>query len=90
MHNGAFMEEDQLVSNIARIRHLPAVIVQGRYDMVCPPATAIRLHQSWPEAHLHLVGDAGHAATEPGTAQRLLQATEQFKLHGRFLSDDIA
>jgi proline iminopeptidase len=90
MHNGAFMEEDQLVSNIARIRHLPAVIVQGSYDMVCPPATAIRLHQSWPEAHLHLVGDAGHAATEPGTAQRLLQATEQFKLHGRFLSDDIA
>ncbi len=90
MHNAAFMQEDQLVSNIARIRHLPAVIVQGSYDMVCPPATAIRLHQSWPEAHLHLVGDAGHAATEPGTAQRLLQATEQFKLHGRFLNDDIA
>ena len=79
MMNGAFMEEDQLVSNIDKIRHLPAVIVQGRYDVICPPVSAYRLHQAWPEAKFHLVGDAGHAAMEPGIAHCLVQATKQFR-----------
>ena len=79
MMNGAFMEEDQLVSNIDKIRHLPAVIVQGRYDVICPPVSAYRLHQAWPEAKFHLVGDAGHAAMEPGIAHCLVRATEQFR-----------
>ncbi|MFZ6658733.1 prolyl aminopeptidase [Undibacterium sp. TJN19] len=84
MINGAFMREDQLVQEIGRIRHLPAVIVQGRYDVVCPPVTAQRLHQAWPEAALHMIADAGHAGSEPGIAQALVRATEQFKLNRKF------
>jgi proline iminopeptidase len=77
--NDGFLNDDQLVRNVDRIRHLPAVIVQGRYDMVCPPLSAYRLHQAWPQAKLHMIADAGHAATEPGTAAALVTATEQFK-----------
>jgi proline iminopeptidase len=77
-HDG-FFSEDQLIRNVERIRHLPAVIVQGRYDVVCPPASAFRLHAAWPEAKLHVVADAGHAAYEPGIAAALVAATEQFK-----------
>lgn len=85
MLNGAFMEEDQLLNNIERIRHLPAVIVQGRYDVICPPISAYRLHQAWPEAKFHMIGNAGHAAMEPGIATELVRATEQFKTVGKFL-----
>ena len=74
-----FFEPDQLVRNIDRIRHLPAIIVQGRYDVICPPATAWRLHQAWPQARLQLVEDAGHAAFEPGTEAALVAATNQFR-----------
>lgn len=82
--HGAFLSEDQLVRNVQRLRHLPAVIVQGRYDVVCPPASAYRLHQAWPEAQFTLVEDAGHAASEPGIAKALVTATDQFKMTGRF------
>lgn len=85
MLHGAFMEEDALISNITKIRHLPAVIVQGRYDVICPPVSAYRLHQAWPRAKFHLIGDAGHAAMEPGIATELVRATEQFKTYGQFL-----
>ncbi len=84
MLHGAFMEEDQLITNIDRIRHLPAVIIQGRYDVICPPTSAYRLHQAWPEAQLHMVGNAGHAAMEPGIAAELVRATEQFKFGRKF------
>jgi proline iminopeptidase len=83
LHRG-FLQEDQLLANIERIRHLPAVIVQGRYDAVCPPLSAYRLHQAWPQARLHMIADAGHAAFEPGTTTALLAATEQFKRQGAF------
>jgi proline iminopeptidase len=83
LHDG-FLAEDQLIRNVDRIRHLPAVIVQGRYDVVCPPLSAYRLHQAWPEAKLHVIADAGHAASEPGTAAALVAATEQFRKHRRF------
>lgn len=83
LNNGFFME-DQLIRNVDRIRHLPAVIVQGRYDIVCPPLSAYRLHEAWPQAKFHMIADAGHAATEPGTAAALVAATEQFKTQGRF------
>ncbi|HWT71831.1 MAG TPA: prolyl aminopeptidase [Oxalicibacterium sp.] len=83
LHHG-FMEEDQLMRNLDRIAHLPATIVQGRYDMVCPPAAAYRLHRAWPQSVLHMVPDAGHAAMEPGIAAALVAATEQFRLRGRF------
>jgi proline iminopeptidase len=85
MLNAAFMEEDQLIKHIDKISHLPAVIVQGRYDVICPPVSAYRLHQAWPAAKYHVIGDAGHAAMEPGIAAELVRATEQFKSHGKFL-----
>lgn len=83
LHHG-FMEEDQLIRNIDRIRHLPAVILQGRYDAVCPPVSAYRLHEAWPQARLQIIADAGHAALEPGTAAALVAATEQFRLQQGF------
>lgn len=85
MQHAGFMEEDQLIGDIGRIRHLPAVIVQGRYDVICPPNTAFRLHQAWPESVLHIIADAGHAALEDGTARALVAATEQFRLDGKFV-----
>ncbi len=75
----AFLTDDQLIRNVDRIRHLPAIIIQGRYDAVCPPRSAWRLHQAWPEASLRMIEDAGHAAFEPGIASALVVATEQFK-----------
>ena len=84
MQHAGFMEEDQLIHEIGRIRHLPAVIVQGRYDVICPPNTAFRLHQAWPESVLHIIVDAGHAALESGTSRTLVAATEQFRLTGKF------
>ncbi len=77
-HTG-FLEPDQLVRNIGVLRHLPAVIVQGRYDVICPPATAWRLQQAWPEARLLIVEDAGHSAFEPGILAALVAATNQFR-----------
>jgi proline iminopeptidase len=63
--NKAWLEDGQLFrkENIDRIRHIPATIVQGRYDVVCPPTTAWSLHKAWPETKLHWIVDAGHAAT---------------------------
>jgi len=84
MLNNGFLEDDQLLRNVDRIRHLPAVIVQGRYDVLCPPRTAYRLHQAWPQAKLHVIADAGHAALEPGITAALVAATEQFKRQRRF------
>ena len=64
---------------VDRIRHIPGVIIHGRYDLVCPVRNAWDLHRAWPEAELAIVPNAGHAAMEPGTRSRLLQATEDFK-----------
>ena len=76
--NDGFLEEDQLLRNVDRVRNIPAVIVQGRYDVVCPAISAWELHQVWPEAELRLVGDAGHAAFEPGIVHELIMATDAF------------
>ena len=84
LHQG-FFEEDQLVRGMAAIAHLPAILVQGRYDVVCPPVSAYRLHQAWRGSVLRMVDDAGHAALEPGTAAALVAATEQFKLSRTFV-----
>lgn len=81
-NHGAFLSDDQLVRNVGRIRHLPAVIIQGRYDVVCPARSAWRLHQAWPEASFQMIDDAGHAAFEPGIASALVAATEKFKRSG--------
>jgi proline iminopeptidase len=77
VNGGFFASEDQLLDNIDRIRHLPAVIVQGRYDVVCPPVTAFELVRRWPEADFRLVPDAGHSAFEPGIAAELIAATDR-------------
>jgi len=77
--NGGFLDgDDQLLREAGRIRHIPGVIVQGRYDVVCPARSAWDLHRAWPEARLHLVPDAGHSAFEPGIARELVAATDRF------------
>ncbi|MEU4325917.1 prolyl aminopeptidase [Nonomuraea dietziae] len=76
--NRGFFEPGQLIRDVDRIRHIPAVIVQGRYDACTPMATAWDLHRAWPEAEFHIVDDAGHAFTEPGTLARLVAATDAF------------
>ena len=77
--NGGFFEhDDQLLRNVERIRNIPAVIVQGRYDVVCPLRSAWDLHRAWPEADLHIVQDAGHSAFEPGILHELVEATDRF------------
>ncbi|MGA7178537.1 MAG: prolyl aminopeptidase [Thiobacillaceae bacterium] len=78
MHD-IFLPENCLLTNLHRIRHLPAVIVQGRYDAVCPIVTADELSRAWPEAFYEVVDDAGHSAFEPGITRALIQATEAFK-----------
>ena len=76
--NGGFFEtEDQLLRNLDRVRHIPAVIVQGRYDVVCAPVTAFELAGRWPEADFRIVPDAGHSAFEPGIAAELIAATNR-------------
>lgn len=81
MHRGFFDQDDQLLRQVDRIRHIPGVIVQGRYDVVCPATTAWELHRAWPEAKFILVQDAGHSAMEPGITTALLEATDQFARH---------
>ena len=77
VHGGFLDHPDQLIHNVERIRHIPGFIVQGRYDVVCPPQTAWALHRAWPEAEFHMVPDAGHSATEPGIVDRLVDATDR-------------
>ncbi|MEO0975081.1 MAG: prolyl aminopeptidase [Pseudomonadota bacterium] len=77
--NGGFMErETQILDDVDRIRHIPAVIVHGRYDVVCPIRSAWDLAQRWPEATLQVVDNAGHSAFEPGTTDALIRATDAF------------
>jgi len=78
MHGGFFDTEDQLLHNVDKIRHIPGVIVQGRYDVVCPMTSAWDLHRVWPEAEFIVVPDAGHSVSEPGIRSALLDATDRF------------
>ncbi|KKJ01123.1 prolyl aminopeptidase [Prochlorothrix hollandica] len=78
VHGGFFEEPDQLLRRVDRIRQIPGVIIQGRYDVVCPAVSAWDLHRAWPEAAFHLVADAGHAATEPGILSALVETTDLF------------
>jgi proline iminopeptidase len=78
--NGGFFESEmQLIEGVDAIRHIPTVIVQGRYDVVCPMMTAWELHQAWPEADMRVVADAGHSSYEPGILHELICATDQFR-----------
>ena len=79
MVHGGFLEPDQLLVDLPRIAHLPAIIVQGRYDVICPPATAEELARSWPGARLSILPDAGHSAMETSTRMALVAAVEEMK-----------
>lgn len=79
VHHGFLEREQQLLENAGRLRQTPAVIVQGRYDVVCPLHSAWQLHRAWPEADLRIVDDAGHSAFEPGTIHELVSATDRFR-----------
>ena len=78
INNGFFATNNQLIEQVAKIRKIPAVIVQGRYDVVCPVKSAWDLHCAWPEADLRIVPDAGHSAFEPGNIHELISATDRF------------
>jgi proline iminopeptidase len=84
MANLGFLREGQLLQGVPLVAHLPALIVQGRYDVICPPVSAYRLHQAWPGSRLDMVADAGHGALEAGIAAALVAATESFKRSGGF------
>ncbi|KTR06226.1 proline iminopeptidase [Aureimonas ureilytica] len=77
VHAG-WMEDGQLLRDAGRLRSIPGVIVQGRYDMATPPVSAYDLHEAWPKAEFHMVEDAGHAFSEPGILDRLIRATDKF------------
>lgn len=77
--NQCFVDGEALLKKAANLTNIPTIIVQGRYDMVCPPQTAWVLHQSMPHAKFTMVADAGHSAMEPGVTSALIEATETFK-----------
>ena len=77
--HGGFIEDGQLLRDAHRLAGIPGVIVQGRYDVVCPPKSAWELAKAWPDAVLEMIEDAGHSALEPGTARALVEATKRFR-----------
>lgn len=76
--HGGWLEEGQLIRDAGKLRDIPAVIVQGRYDVACPAITAWDLHQAWPEAEFVMVEGAGHAFSQPGILHQLIMATDRF------------
>ncbi len=80
MRHAVFMGAGELLASVPRFRHVPGVIVHGRYDMLCPVDAALALAQAWPEAQLQIAPDAGHSALEPGIRSRLVAATDRFRV----------
>lgn len=78
VNKGFFEDENQLLKNVDKIRNIPGVIVQGRYDVVCPMISAWELHKAWKESELIVVPDAGHSMSEPGIMSALIEATDRF------------
>lgn len=79
MTNGCFLEEGQLLRNTSKIEHIPTVLVNGRYDMICPPVNAYRLHKLLPKSRLEIVERAGHSMGEVYIQRALIQAVQQFE-----------
>lgn len=77
-NKGFFEDDGWILKNVDKIRHIPAWIVQGRYDVVCPATSAYELHMKWPESKLFIIPDAGHSASEPGIKSKLIEATDYF------------
>ena len=84
--NDIFLAENSLLAGASRLHGVPGVVVQGRYDMVCPLVSAHELHLAWPQADYRIIPDAGHSAWEPGILGALVEATERFK-HKRSFAD---
>lgn len=80
--NDLFLPPGGLLAHMHRVAHVPAEIIQGRYDMVCPPETAFDLASAWPKARLTIIPDAGHSALEPGVRTALVSAVERFRRRG--------
>ena len=78
VNNGFLENENQLLDNIDKIRDIPAVIIQGRYDVVCPPTTAYELHSRWPESELKIAPFSGHSAFEKEITHLLIETTDRF------------
>jgi len=76
-NKGFFTEDNFLLNNVDKIRHIPTVIVQGRYDVVCPAESAWDLHRAFPEAEFYLIPDAGHSLSEKGITDALIRATDR-------------
>ena len=77
--NGLFLGENKLLENVHRLHGIPGIIIQGRYDVVCPPTSAYDLVSAWPDARLKIIDDAGHSATEPGIMRALIEAMDSLK-----------
>lgn len=77
--NGNFMSDNALLDNLGAITHLPCTIIQGRYDIICPIATADELHRAWPGSEMIIVPDAGHSAMDSGVREALVMTTERYK-----------
>jgi len=78
--NGGFLKEDgEILKNAGKLKGIPGVIVQGRYDIVCPMTSAWELHKAWPESELIVVPDAGHSCTEPGILSGLVVGADKFR-----------
>ena len=77
--NGGWLEEGQLIRDAGKLAGIPGRIVQGRYDAVCPPTTAWELHQAWPGSELTIAPRAGHAVSDPGILDGLIEATDGFR-----------
>ncbi len=79
MANGCFLEEGQLMNNLSKIKNIPTIIINGRYDIICPPITAYKLHQKLMQSKLWIIEAAGHSAAEPGIEAALVKAAREFE-----------
>jgi proline iminopeptidase len=78
INKGFFDQDEQLLNNVDKIRHIPTIIVQGRYDVVCPVQSAWDLHKVWPESKLEIIQNAGHSLSEEGITNALVESTDRF------------
>ena len=83
--NSGFLGDKQILSRMDRIADIPGVIVQGRFDMICPPTSAYKLSEAWPRARLRMIGKAGHALSEPGVSGELVRSMDTFAAERRRL-----
>ncbi len=84
--NQCFIEDDHILNNIDRIKHIPAYLIHGRYDMVCPLKNAWELQEAWPSSELFIIRDAGHSFREPGIIDAIIYATKKFARHNNRLA----